>query len=318
MLDSSALKMQNVKLRVFALCALLVGAAQADDEAHAWFERMRDALHGQDYEGRFVYQVGSQLEAMYVVHRVSGSAELERLVALNGDQKQVIRGDQAVACLEPGNHQISVIEGLGRPPRHTGRGLDSEGLLDHYQMILGEGQRIAGREAQLVRIVPRDAFRFGYDLYLDRQTGLPLRTVVLDSNGEQQSQMMFVELKTGRDITPIEHDVSALQLAGPERITVSAGVADPASAGWRFAQLPPGYRLHSYRGDTHRRHFIFSDGLATLSLYVEPIAEHGLGGFSSIGATRAYGTQRHGQQVTAVGEVPEETLRLVAHAIEPQ
>jgi len=300
------------------LSALLAAGAQAAGDAQAWFERMRDALHGQDYEGRFVYQVGPQLEAMYVVHRVSGAVELERLVSLNGDHKQVIRGDQAVACLEPGKHSISVIEGLGGDSRRSDSQRDTAQLLNHYQMVMGDSQRVAGREAQLVRIVPRDGFRFGYDLYLDHATGLPLRTVMLDKHGQQQSQTMFVELKTGKDITPIEHDVSALQLTRPERITVSAGVSDPASSGWRFAALPPGFTLHSYRADSARRHFIFSDGLATLSLYVEPLAEDALGGFSSVGATWAYGAQRHGQQITAVGEVPRETLRLIAHAIEPQ
>jgi sigma-E factor negative regulatory protein RseB len=309
--------MRNARLLLCALCAWVAAGAQAGSDAHAWFERMREALHGQDYEGRFVYQVGPQLEAMYVVHRVSGAVELERLVSLNGDHKQVIRGDQAVACLEPGKHRISVIEGLGGDSRRSTALLDSAQLLNHYQMAMGERQRIAGREAQLIRIIPRDGFRFGYDLYLDSATALPLRTVMLDRDGQQQSQMMFVELKTGKDITPIEHDVSALQLARPERITVAAGVSDPTSSGWRFATLPPGFVLHSYRADSKRRHFIFSDGLATLSLYIEPAAEGGLGGFSSVGATWAYGAQRHGRQITAVGEVPRETLRLIAHAVEP-
>ncbi len=309
--------MRNVRL--VAICLLLaVTAAQAQaNEAFAWFERMRTAVHGENYEGRFVYQVGSQLDAMYVVHRVTGDAELERLVSLNGEHKQVIRGDRAVACLEPGKHSISVIEGMG------GLGLgfetDMRSLLDHYRFTLDEGQRIAGRQARLIRVTPKDQLRFGYEIYLDQETALPLRTVMLDQQGQQQSQMMFVELKTGNDVTPIEHDVSALQMAGRDRITVAAGVSHPASSGWRFTALPAGFELRNYRGDERRRHFILSDGLATLSLYVEPAAAgEGLSGHSQMGATRAYGTQRHGRQVIAIGEVPSETLRLIVDAIQPQ
>jgi sigma-E factor negative regulatory protein RseB len=304
--------MRSAKLFLAGLL-LCTAAAHAGDAA-AWFERMRDALHGENYEGRFVYQVGPQLDAMYVVHRVSGQTELERLVSLNGDRKQVIRGHRAVACLEPGRHRMSVIEGDLEPGRET----ELAQLQESYLFTLDEGQRIAGRQARLIRVEPRDKLRFGYEIYVDEETALPLRTVMLDVQGNQQSQMMFVELKTGEDVTPIEHDVSALQMTEKDRITVAAGLTHSHPPGWRFQSLPPGFALRSTRGDEQRRHFILSDGLASLSLYIEPGSTEGLEGYSHVGATRAYGTRRYGRQITAVGEVPEETLRLIVDAIEPQ
>lgn len=310
--------MPSIKRFLYALLLGIVGLAHAEENAAVWFERMRDAVHGVDYEGRFVYQVGPQLEAMYVVHRVSGNAEFERLVSLNGAQKQVIRGDSAVACLEPGKHRISVIEGkvglgLGGNDPHVTQ------LERYYDFSLHEGQRVAGRQARLIRVMPRDTLRFGYEIFVDVDTALPLRTVMLNANGQQQSQMMFVQLKTGPDITPIEQDVSALEMAKADRITVPADVSDPLLSGWRFERVPAGFDLRSYRADSERQHFIFSDGLATLSLYVEKIGhENGLEGLSRVGATNAYGATRHAHQVTAVGEVPGKTLRLMVDAIEPK
>ena len=303
------------------LGALLMGAmsiAEADSAAADWFERMRNAVHGVDYEGRFVYQVGSQLEAMYVVRRVTGNAEFERLVSLNGDEKQVIRGDRAVACLVPGKHRVSVIEGMAGSSAAFSEP-DIAQLQRHYAFSLHEGRRVANRRARLIKVEPLDTLRFGYEIYVDVDTALPLRTVMLNAKGVQQSQMMFVDLKTGADITPIEQDVSALQMARADRITVPAGVSDPSGTAWRFEDVPAGFELRSYRGDGEREHFIFSDGLATLSMYLEPADPvNGLNGFSRVGATNAYGSVRANHQITAVGEVPAKTLRLFANAIVPK
>lgn len=311
----SAIKMHNLNL-LFAGLLSVAGLAHAGDAA-SWFERMREAVHGQDYEGRFVYQVGDQLSAMYVVHRVAGLAELERLVSLNGDQKQVIRGARAVACLEPGKHRINVIEGMANLGNSNGPEIGR--LQANYRFSLENKKRVAGRLARLVRVTPRDDLRYGYEIYLDEQTALPLRTVVRDHLGRLQSQMMFVELKTGHDITPIEHDVSALRMTARDRITVAAKALPPETSDWHFPRLPSGFELRHYRADGNRRHFILSDGLASLSLYVESLAGgEGLQGHSHVGATRAFGARRHGHQITAVGEVPGTTLQMIVDAIEPR
>jgi len=302
---------------ILGACLLALNAIAQADDAIDWFDRMRLALQSEDYEGRFVYTSGTHLEAMYVVHRVSGDVELERLVSLNGPQKQVIRGDRAVACLTPGSHQISVIEGMGGPVLSTD--FSSARLQQLYDFSFYDKQRVAGRDARLIKVIPRDNLRFGYEITVDSQTALPLRTVMLDAQGRQQSQMMFVDLRTGPDIPPIEHDLSALAMTGEDRITVPAYVSDPSSSGWAFRELPAGFDLRSYRADASRQHLIFSDGLTTISLYSEPVASAGgFSGFSRMGAARAYGTSRHDRQVTAVGEAPGETLRLIANAIVPK
>lgn len=298
---------------------LLAGNLSAAEDGAAWFERMRNAMQHYDYEGRFVYQVGEQLESMYVVHRVSGGAELERLVSLNGDSREVIRGDRAVACLQPGRHLVSVIEGAkGVVPGDERTGM--ERIREHYRFDLAGIHRVAGREAQLVEVLPRDDLRFGHRLYLDRETGLPLRSVMLDTSGDQVAQLLFVELKTGTDVTTIEHDVSALQMTERERITVPAGVSSPEQSGWTFNGLPAGYQLVSFRDEPARKrqHLIFSDGIAVLSLYVEPPEDGALNGYSSVGATRIYAEPRHGMQVTAIGEVPRGALRMVVRALTPR
>jgi sigma-E factor negative regulatory protein RseB len=297
---------------------LVCGSALAADDAASWFERMRDAMQKQDFEGRFVYQVGQQLESMYVVHRLSGDAELERLVSLSGDSREVIRGDRAVACLQPGGRPVSVLEGARNAAGELSGIIPMQRIREHYRFQLDGVHRVAGRQAQLLEVIPRDNLRYGYRLFLDQETGLPLRSIMLDQHGKPISQMLFVDLKTGKDVTAIERDISALQQTDSAQITVPAGIASPDHAAWGFEGLPEGFQLVSVREEAakHRQHLIFSDGIAVLSLYVEPEDGDPMSGYSQMGTTRIYAEPRLGMQITAVGEVPDATLRKTVQALQ--
>ena len=295
-------------------------AGEADDAAD-WFARMRQAVHGTDYEGRFVYQVGEQLDGMYVVHRVRDGHELERLVALDGEPKQVIRGQQGVACLEPRSRHISVVG--NRAGIQDRNAPDLAHLRKFYEFVLLGPVRAAGRQARRLEIRPRDRLRFGYRIDLDEATALPLRSVMLERDGRVRSQTLFVDLKTGRHVTPIEMDVSALELTRmPPRGGEGGEAAEAAPlVDWQFRGLPAGFRLIT-QGSVGEgaRHYVFTDGLASVSLYIEPghDREPVLNGFSRIGATEAFGMVRDGYQLVAVGEVPRDTLRQIVHTAEPR
>lgn len=296
--------------------ALLTGVAVADSDALDWLAKMRQGVHQLDYEGRFVYQVGDQLDGLYVVHRVNDGHELERLVALDGEPKQIIRGEQGVACLEPRSRNISVIgnrSGIQNDLRN-----ELQRIAQYYELVLDASERrAAGRAAVRLEVRPKDKLRFGYRLDLDTETALPLRSVLVDHDGKVRSQTLFVDLKVGKDITPIEMDLSALALTRlPAGTYPVAGVKEP---NWQFRGLPPGFRLVTERRtgrDT--QHFVFTDGLASISLYVEPGNGTVLDGYSRVGATEAYGTVRYGHQMVVVGEVPRTTLAKIAEAAEPR
>ncbi|RMG37712.1 MAG: hypothetical protein D6720_02735 [Gammaproteobacteria bacterium] len=305
---------------VHALLALTLlwftGTALAQSAALEWLAKMRQAVHQLDYEGRFVYQVGDRLDGLYVVHRMKDGHELERLVALDGEPKQIIRGEQGVACLEPRSRNISVIGNRSgiRNDLHD----ELKRIAEHYELILDDAERrTAGRAALRLEVRPRDRFRFGYRFDLDATTALPLRSILLDHEGNIRSQTLFVDLKVGRDITPIEKDLSALALT---RVPPTAArVSMLPQPGWQFRGLPPGFRLVTEQpADDGSRHYVFTDGLASISLYVEPDDERLLNGYSRIGATEAYGTVRYGHQMVVVGEVPRATLTKIAEAAEPR
>ncbi|MCG6966955.1 MAG: MucB/RseB C-terminal domain-containing protein [Chromatiaceae bacterium] len=294
-----------------------MGAARAVDVSpHALLERMNDAVRQLDYEGRFVVQSGSQIDAMYIVHRFDGGAEKERVVSLTGSPREIIRSDEAVACVAPGKRLINVDRGAHARSFSPLRGVSAEQLEMSYHVELLAPGRVAGHDAYQILIQPRDDLRYGYRLFVDQDTALPLRSMMFDEAQQIVSQMMFVDLKTGSSVTPIEHDISAMQVAragNPAPMpSERERLAPPA---WTFADLPPGFQLNVHRrrplaeanGDLE--HFIFSDGLASVSVYIEPHAgDEALNGESSLGAAKAVGRILGDHDVVVVGEVPLKTL----------
>lgn len=310
--------------RLLALaCGMLLAAVTRADGMmpHEWLDRMNNAVRQLDYEGRFVVQSGDRLDAMYLVHRVDNGVEKERMVSLTGTPREIIRSDEAVACVIPGRKRhINV----GRRPVDRSfsplNGVSGEQLARSYRMsVVGPG-RVAGRDAQEILIEPRDGMRYGYRLFIDTESYLPLRSMMLDEEKRPVSQTMFTDLKIGHSITPIEHDLSAMQLARADD-SMQAPRERLAEPAWRFETLPPGFQMNAHRrrgaSGGELEHFIFSDGLATLSVYVQPTAGEGLSGVSRFGAAKAVGRVLDGHEVIVVGEVPVDTLRWFSERIEP-
>ncbi|MCB1774266.1 MAG: MucB/RseB C-terminal domain-containing protein [Gammaproteobacteria bacterium] len=303
---------------------LLTTAAAGDIDPRELLDRMNEAVRDLDYEGRFVVQSGSQLDAMYIVHRVDEGAEKERVVSLTGQPREIIRSGEAVACLTPGSDRhINV----GR--REHGRtvsplrGVSAEQLERFYRMQLLEPERVAGREAHQLLIEPSDDLRFGYRLFIDKQSDLPLRSMMLDTDRQVVSQMMFTELRVNRGITPIERDLSAMQLARPETDVLQLHYQRLSPPAWTFSDLPAGFHLNAHRrtplpsSDGVREHFIFTDGLATVSVYVQPAdGTATLPGASRLGSANAVGRLVADHEVIAVGEVPTKTLQLFAERLQ--
>jgi sigma-E factor negative regulatory protein RseB len=310
-------------LRVLAGLLLASTATSEDLEPHTLLDRMNEAVRLLDYEGRFVVQADNRLDAMYIVHRVEAGAEKERVVSLTGKPREIIRSDKAVACLVPGRERHINVERRARGRSFSPlTGVSAEQLETHYFMKLLEPGRVAGRDAYQILIQPRDDLRYGYRLFVDQESSLPLRSLMFDEMQQLISQMMFVELKIGRDITPIEQDLPAMEEpdGGSLAAVPAQRLAPPA---WSLGKLPPGFQLNVHRrraladsqGDME--HFIFSDGLASVSVYIQPHAdEEWLSGESTIGAAGAVGRMVGDYQVVVVGEVPPKTLHWFARQVQ--
>jgi sigma-E factor negative regulatory protein RseB len=322
------------RLRLAALLVVLAASGTTsasqplDVTVAGWLEKMNLAVRTLDYEGRFVYQHGDHLEALFLQHSVRDGREHERLVALNGAPREVRRDEDKAICRSDERRELLVDRGSGGRSFSPLLPVYVDQLTGHYRFTLGGETRVAGRSAQELVIQPLDNLRYGYRLALDLDSALPLRTVVVGADGGSVSQIMFTDLAVGRAEDATE---DLLSWREPPTAAVPGESAAPAEAEvdrstrmqaprWTFAETPSGFvlnmhRRHRMEADADTEHFIFSDGLATVSVYIEPGEGSGLRGLATIGPVSAYGQLVEDHQVTAVGEVPERTVQLFGEAV---
>lgn len=287
------------------------GGLEETDQQRALrlLDRMNLALRSLDYEGILVYLLDGRLETLHLVHRVDGGEVQERLLSLSGPVRAVTRSRDRVTCTMPDGHPISVKSHGGRRLLHTDR-IDPAGLAGRYRVEALGTARVAGRETEGVAIRPLDDLRYGYRLELDRETGLPLKSDLIDRDGNPIEQLLFASLTLAQ---PQPQPFAAPETDGPPGEPALAPAAPPHATRWRFDPRPAGFEqtLHDAiqdRNGARVDHFVFSDRLSSYSIYIESDTRNGLDGVTRMGAAHAAGRRVGDYQVTAVGEVPAATV----------
>lgn len=311
-----------------ALCALSTVVC-AGGMGWEWLTRMNDAVRTQTYSGTALMRSGDRVETLRIVHRYQQGAEQERIVSLSGERREVLRRDGEVRVLLP-DQGLMIIE------NDPGRGLlpvlgeaTVKDLDQHYTVeVLAQAGRVAARATRRLRIAPRDDWRWGYLLELDRATAMPLELRVLGPKGVTLEHVQFVELSLLDVIADAELE-SAIDQGHLE--VVRADVAPPSPPqstpfqSWEVAEPPPGFRLSTRTWTSLPglpqavSHWVYSDGLATVSIYVSPRTQQVPIPTSQM-ADGAVSTVRRYMQdvsVTTMGEVPLQTARRFTQSLGP-
>lgn len=269
--------------------------------------RMSRAVHFLNYEGDFVYAHGNVLEAMRMAHTEQDGYEREQIITLTGKPHQIVRDNYTVTRVLPDRQAAAVEERYQGPSAPRLVSFDPERVGRSYQFRqVGEG-RIAARVTRQIVILPNDNKRYGYRLHVDAKYALPLKFDVVSLEGDVLSQLQFVNIR-------IRHESpEAIQAAIDEQPKLEPPQERPYPGPWRFTQVPSGFELEVVEtvptdSGVKVEHFVFSDGMASISAYLEPIGDHGLSGAQRMGAISVLGGQVAGYQVTVVGEVPVATL----------
>ncbi len=312
-------------LRILLL--LLPLSAVADEvpsDAQQWLQRMVHAVKQRNYEGIFVYAHGTQLEAMRIVHGADGDGEHERMLSLNGAAREILRDDNVLTCILPDAH--SVVVEKSRPKRFVPERLLNldRNVTDVYDFHVQGEDRVAGRMARQVVIQPRDDFRYGYRLWLDEQSGMLLKSDLINSAGQPLEQMMFTLLEFRDHVDP-QSLVPSISGKGFKWFRPKEGApqADDDAKQWRVSSLPAGFHMamraeHSMpMSRMPVAHLMYTDGLASVSVYIEHpgAVPEAMNGPSRMGAVNAYGRTVAGHQVTVVGEVPRATVEMIAQSL---
>lgn len=313
---------------LFALLAsgAAAGAAAADD-ARDWLTRMNEALTTRNYDGVFLHVHGGRVETMRIIHRAQGGKVMERLVSLDGSGREFVRTGTELACYLPDKRTVLVERRpeettlLGNLPRFDA---DSEAFytLEHVERV-----RLMGRHTRVIAVQPKDEFRYGYRLWIDEATHMPLKTQLCDTRGRVIEQIQFANLTLPREIADTEFEPQ-VDTTGFRWLRQDSRVArvGGGSALARALRPPPGFRLTLRAAQTMPgsegtvEHFVYSDGLASVSVFVETASEakSALAGAARVGSSSAFSTTVDGHQVTAVGEVPPETVRFIANSVKAE
>lgn len=315
---------------IFLALALIPALGSAADDPRAWLERMTNAVEYLNYEGKLSHVLGSDTSTLDIVHRAEGGRVTERIFSRDAG-REIIRNDDTVTCIFPDQRTVLVedrdVQDKAQSPLR-GRLPGAESVDDAlYHVGFAGSERIAGRKAQVIAIRPKDSFRYGYRISLDEATAMPLKTQLVDEGGNVLEQIWFTEI-----MLPNRIPASAVQPSVPintfsirRSTNVKATAAEPAIEDWGAADTPPGFRLTVRQAKvapdagTGLRHLVYSDGLATVSLFIEPAvaASEQAEGLSQIGAANAYTTTTAGRMVTAIGEVPARTVEIFAVSARP-
>ena len=190
------------------LLALLASGAAANalasDEAKAWLARMNEALTTRNYDGVFFHVHGGRVETMRIIHRVREGSVAERLVSLDGSGREFVRTGTELVCYLPDKRTVLVERRpeettlLGNLPRFD------ESTEGYYELKHVERARLMGRDTRVIAVLPKDAFRYGYRLWIDEATTMPLKTQLCDARGNVIEQIQFANLSLPRDIADAE------------------------------------------------------------------------------------------------------------------
>ena len=304
--------------------SLLAWGAE-DPEGRTLLERMSEALSSRNYEGRFVHMNDVRSETMRIIHRNVNGVVTERLVALDGSGREIVRTDGEITCYLPDRKTVLVTKHSDRNTLVANLPVYSDELQSFYDIKMGASAKLLGRPTQLVSVQPRDEFRYGYKLWLDAETAMPLKSQLSDGEGRVVEQMAFAELVI-RDSVPPEDLKPAVDTQGFRYLTQEAprAISAAGSGGWSVQRLPPGFKLTITRVQSMAgsralvHHMVYSDGLASVSVFIEPKPAQAMHGLGRVGSASAYSIDFDGHQITAVGEVPPVTVESIATAVAPE
>jgi sigma-E factor negative regulatory protein RseB len=293
-----------------------------------------ESARKQNFQGVVIYRDDRSLDALRVVHRFKDGHESERVTSLNGEPRDLLREDDHVYCILPKDRRMQVSRPAikGFLSQLTPERLAE--LTPWYDFRAVGTARVAGRNCVGAAVMPRDGFRYGYELWADQETGVPLKFSLLGSDGHVIEQVMFTEVAFPGSIpddsfklqvNTAESRVEQRQLPPPTPLAALAGDAPQQAPLWSFEHLPPGFRVVMQKeenlpdGSGRMMHTLLTDGLTTISVFSDEVhgADKELHGLVQRGSFQAYGRVVGSFHVTIVGDAPASTVRLIGDSLQP-
>lgn len=305
--------MRAIPLLALLLSGWIAAPAQAD-EGQDWLKRLGRAEQ-QSYQGTFIYERNGSFSTHEIWHRVQNGQVHERLLQLDGSAQELVRIDGRIQCVSG-----SLVAGVDNSPGASAHEFDPQKLNAFYEIVVSGKSLVAGRKAVIVSLTPRDQYRYGFELHLDRETALPLKSLLINDKGQLLERFQFTQLKTtipdARDLQP-GSDCKPLT---PSSNQASAPTGQAQA--WHPQWLPPGFELtrSDVRKDPNTQVLVnslmYDDGLARFSLFLEPVTgdaaiESRVQLGPTVAVSRRMSTPQGDIVATVVGEIPMGTAERI-------
>ena len=317
------------KLAAFCVALVVVaavpGASLAQDASpNDWLDKMAHAVQTASYEGTVIRIQNNNVEALKVVHTVTDGVVREKVIVQEGNGLEIIRNGNEVQCILPDKRSVLVEEWNDQSALFSSLPSGSIRFGSEYDVSIVREERVAGRKAVELAIRPHDDYRFGHRIWLDIETGFPLQTKLVAQDGRAIEQVKFADIVLGEDIhasafNPSISTENFRWFTQPKR-----KVTHIVDSAWQSDDLPSGFRVVStHEEDLSGRditvtHILYSDGLANVSVFIEPASDdRKVARQSSVGSSNSYSVETEGFRVTAVGEVPAATVEKIATSMRP-
>lgn len=313
--------MNRVVLAALLLFLHLPAFGQAESP-NDWLDRMASVVNTTDFEGTVLRSRGGQLQALKVTRRIVDGVVHEKLVSQEGNGLEIIRKGNEVYCILPDkksvlveywNDDVTLFSTLPSSELQFGAA---------YDLSMVREERVAGRPAMLLAVRPHDGYRYGHRIWLDRATGFPLRTELVGGDGALLEQLKFADIRLNPNIpaAALEPSFDLESFTWYPEPTESASEA--IESAWISDDLPPGFQLMSSTAETlpdsdeQVTHLMYSDGLASISVFIAPSADTTTRPQGALdGASNSHSVTVDDVVVTAIGQVPQATVRRVAISV---
>jgi len=275
-------------------------------------KKMSETSHGLNYQGTFTYQHkdNPSLQSFRIIHWVVDGVEHERLQHLNGPEREVVRSGRKLGCGSLGDE---LLQG------NLGKLADMAALDQLYKFDIRGPERVAGRSATVLLALPLDPFRYSYFLSIDDETGLVLKSWLVDESARPLERYQFIELNLNPDLGQIQQPTAKLHR------NVVAADCDPVAIKtperWQFNWLPAGFAFVGQRAIKDEIEMLmYTDGLSTFSVFVQPamgvvipegVAQRG----ATLAVMDAFSYQGKNYRVTVVGEIPVVAAQKIAQNV---
>lgn len=300
-------------------------------EVNGVLKKIQTSAQTLNYSGTFVYQQASQIRTSRITHVVDGKNELEKLEILDGQPREYLRKNNEVTCYLPESKTLQVEKNVTQEVFPALLSSNAQSLPESYAIKKTEFDRVAGIDCQTYQLDPRDGMRYGYRLCVEKNSGLLLRAQTVNTKNEVIEQIAFTQLSIGdvdkQRVNPSFQNTAQWQV---ENLTVQSNM----HSGWIVKSLPAGFRkiremkrlipvsvnAKNSDGSALKAHqviqMIFSDGLAAISVFIEPDSGNRTEGSLQQGAMTIMGKRHAEFWLTVVGEVPVSAIRQVMNSIE--